>query len=169
MGRFEKVKNIPVILKYFYKHRDKDITIDFVGDGALKQEIIKATNRDRRIHYLGKWSKTDIKNKLSSYDFLILPSLKEPFGIVLLEALTSGVPCIVSDAIGPAEIIQNDYNGFVFELTRKDGFESAMDQSLSISEARYSEMCLNAIKDSDKYSSREIIKKWMALFEKAGI
>jgi glycosyltransferase involved in cell wall biosynthesis len=40
-------------------------------------------------------------------DILILPSWEEPFGIVLLEAMASGIPVIATDRGGPAEILQS--------------------------------------------------------------
>lgn len=165
LGRFEKIKNIETILKYMSSHLEADIEFDFVGDGILKQEICKAEKKDNRIHYLGKWTKVDIKRRLCNYDFLVLPSWKEPFGIVLLEALASGVPCIVSDAMGPKEIISNYYNGLIFELKERNGFEKVMNYSISMKDEEYSTMCLNVEKEINKYSSKEIVKKWISLLE----
>lgn len=166
LGELNKRKNIDLILKYMKDHPQDQIAIDFVGDGVMKENLVRAAKYDSRIRYLGRWEKTQIEQKLHCYDFLMLPSHKEPFGIVLLEALTCGVPCIVSNALGPKEIIANGKNGFVFDREDETGFEKVMKVSMEMDDEHYHEMCRNAVKDSAKYSSKAIIKKWMALIKK---
>lgn len=48
-------------------------------------------------------------------DLLVLPSLEEGFGLVVPQALACGVPCLVSDAVGAADLIEPGVNGEVFE------------------------------------------------------
>jgi glycosyltransferase involved in cell wall biosynthesis len=58
------------------------------------------------------------KDMLESYlnhDLLICPSIREPFGISVLEALASGCPAIVSNDSGSAGYVENSVNGFVFK------------------------------------------------------
>ena len=148
-------------------HRDVPITIDFVGEGALEKEVVRAVKRDGRIRYLGKWDKEKIQQNLCEYDFLILPSHEEPFGIVLIEAITCGVPCIVSNALGPKEIIVNEKNGFIFNLEDEGSFDKIIMFSIEMDNARYCEMCRNALKDSARYSSKNIVKRWVKLIRKA--
>lgn len=169
LGRLEKIKNIKVILKYLENHPELEMSFDFAGEGALEADIKRAARKDRRIRYLGKWSKEEIKTKLHEYDFLVLPSWREPYGIVLLEALSSGVPCIVSDALGPSEIIQNRHDGLVFGLKDEDGFAKVMDKSYAIPPKEYKELCINAIREGYKYSSDEVIKIWISLFQQIGL
>lgn len=165
LGRLEKVKNLEIILKYMKEHPDKEIQIDFVGNGEYKNRILKASGSDNRIHYLGKWSKEEIQSRLKDYAYLLLPSHKEPFGIVLLEALACGVPCITSNAYGPIEIIHNGYNGFNFELKNESDFEKVMDAAIYTSHDEYKRLSQNALKDSERYSSENIMEKWSPLFE----
>ena len=117
------------------------------------------------IHILGKWNKCEIQNLLCDYDYLILPSKEEPFGIVLLEALASGIPCIVSNALGPNEIIKNKYNGLVFDKLSFDNFIEVMNISKSMDDSQYYDMCENSEKDALKYSTENIVKKWIELIE----
>lgn len=51
----------------------------------------------------------------SAADVLILPSLYEPFGLVVLEAMASGVPVVVSKCAGAAEVIRDNVNGLLLE------------------------------------------------------
>lgn len=164
LGRFEEVKNIDYILKYFHDNKEACISVDFAGDGSLSKRLKNAALSDKRIRVLGRLSKNEIKEKLCFYDYLLLPSREEPFGIVLIEALAAGVPCIVSDALGPNEIIGHKHDGFVFSL--KDGFKGfkqVMDESMSISSSKYCFLCRNCMEEAGKYTVDNIFAKWSDL------
>ena len=166
LGRLVEEKNIRAIVDYMKSHPGKEMKVDFAGDGGLRESLERYATQDSRICLLGQLSKEEIKARLKDYDYLILPSFHELFGIVLLEALASGVPCIVSNAAGPIEVISHNNTGIVFRLEDKDGFDRAMDYSLELSDSLYETMCKNAISESRKYDCSEVVKKWVNLFER---
>ena len=53
---------------------------------------------------------------MKSCDIFIFPSLQEGLPVALMEALASGLPCIASDIRGNNDLIENDVNGYLFEL-----------------------------------------------------
>lgn len=112
LGQFIERKNVREILKAI-KISNKKFKFDFAGSGNLEKEIIEFSKVDKRVRCLGRLENSEIKALLKSYDFLILPSKEEPYGIVLIEALSSGVPCIISEAIGPKEIIKENLTGLI--------------------------------------------------------
>lgn len=167
LGRFVAEKNIEAIIDYLKENPQKDISIDLAGDGGggeIEKQLTGYAERDNRLHLLGFLSAETIQKSLHEYDYLILPSHKEPFGIVLLEAMAAGVPCIVSDAAGPVEIIRHGKTGIIFDLKEKNGFGRAMDYSMELSNEQYQRMSNNAVLESYRYDVSEIIKKWIALF-----
>lgn len=166
LGRFCEVKNISLILQWAKENPKADITISFIGKGILEPEIRKAAQDDKRIILKGYYDKNMIQEELCNYDYLILPSQLEPLGIVLLEAMAAGVPCIVSNVSGPLSIIQEDYTGFFFNV--EDGiqaFDNAMTKARTVSEEQYMNMSKNAIMESKKYDVEAISKKWFSLIE----
>lgn len=166
LGQLIERKNIRIVLDYFKRHPKKDISIDFVGDGVLRELIEQYAAIDKRVHLLGYLSSDEIKDRLHEYDYLILPSKEELFGIVLLEAMACGVPCIVSDAVGPSEIIVHDKTGIMFSLIDVDGFDCAMEYSMALDDDKYKFMCNMALNESVKYDVSTVIKSWIALIKR---
>jgi starch synthase len=66
---------------------------------------------------------------------VILPSVSETFGLVILEAWAAGTPVIASGTSGARALIEHGRNGWLFDLARPEGFHEAVDLSVSGSEA----------------------------------
>ena len=168
MGRYTDVKNVRLILKWLRVNRELKLEFTFCGQGELEREIDEYINEDSRVINIGYNKTADIQQFLCEYDFLVLPSKFEPFGIVLIEALASGVPCIVSNATGPGEVIENGSDGFVFDLSEEEtGFDTVMKKSLLITDEELIMMKNNAIQTSLQYDSGNIIKRWIQLIEES--
>ena len=75
------------------------------GKYRLENDVFFEGNRPRR------W----IYEHLKEYDFFILPSRSEAFGLTVAEAMAAGVPVISSDVDGPAEILENGRFGLLFK------------------------------------------------------
>ena len=166
IGQYVDRKNISLILNWFKQNSIDNITVTFIGKGPLEKLINKQSLEDGRIFNRGFCDKNFLKENISNYDFLILPSDKEPFGIVLIEALACGVPCIVSNADGPSEIIKNGYNGFIFDLNNKEkNFADAMNLVLNLSIGERTRLKENAIQSSKQYDTGNIINRWIDMLE----
>ncbi len=79
---------------------DPDIEFFIVGDGPLREELnltIHKKGLSNKVHLLGQ--REDTACIMMACDMLILPSVFEGMGIVLIEAQCTGLPCIVSDAL----------------------------------------------------------------------
>jgi glycosyltransferase involved in cell wall biosynthesis len=101
--------------------RDEPIHGIIVGDdiwhrnGEYIEQLhsrAKMPDLDGRITFLG--SREDIGAILSASDICVLPSSQEPFGRVVVEAWMVGVPVVVSDAGGPAELVEHGHTGLCF-------------------------------------------------------
>ncbi|MEI7475435.1 MAG: glycosyltransferase [bacterium] len=78
----------------------------------LKQ-LVEEGNISDNVQFLG--NRNDISELLAGSNLFILPSRYEGFGLVVIEAMAAGLPVIASNIDGPAEIIQNNKNGLLFE------------------------------------------------------
>jgi glycosyltransferase involved in cell wall biosynthesis len=82
-----------------------------VGKGPDETALKEAYSTMERVHFLG-W-REDIPQLLRSADLLVLPSKKEAFGLVLPEAMVSGVAVIATNSGGARDIIQNGRTGIL--------------------------------------------------------
>ncbi|MEJ2242166.1 MAG: glycosyltransferase family 4 protein [Candidatus Bathyarchaeota archaeon] len=107
------IRAIPKIAQHF-----PEAKYIIVGEG-WSRDILEAEARAsgyaHKIRFTGFASDQDVINLMSSADVLVVPSIYEPFGIVALEGMATGVPVVASQVDGLAEIIDHERTGiFVF-------------------------------------------------------
>jgi glycosyltransferase involved in cell wall biosynthesis len=117
VARLCKRKGIDVFVKSLAELKSKNIPFKakIAGDGVDYTRIktlIQELNLTEDVEMLG-WIETS-QGFYDSIDIFCVPSLTEPFGIVVLEGLASCVPLISSDASGPMEIVQQGRDALVF-------------------------------------------------------
>ncbi|MWC28499.1 N-acetyl-alpha-D-glucosaminyl L-malate synthase BshA [Paenibacillus sp. MMS18-CY102] len=115
ISNFRPVKRISDVIDTFARVADvMPAKLLLVGEGP---ELIKAQFRinqlglDDRVHFLGK--QDDVAQLISIADLMLLPSEKESFGLVALEAMACGVPTIGSLAGGIPELVSHGETGYL--------------------------------------------------------
>ncbi|NDI34385.1 N-acetyl-alpha-D-glucosaminyl L-malate synthase BshA [Chengkuizengella sediminis] len=118
ISNFRPVKRVLDVLDIFYKvNQEIPSKLLFVGEGPeLSKVQCKAEKLgiDDRIIFLGK--QDDVAQVLSLADIMLLPSEKESFGLVALEAMACGVPTIGSDAGGIPEVVTQGETGYLANI-----------------------------------------------------
>ena len=82
-----------------------------VGTGTLEKKVRRFAESRPSVHILG--FRDDVPSIMRACDVLLVPSLWEGFGLVVVEAMASGTPCIASDISSIPEIITHDVNGLL--------------------------------------------------------
>ncbi|WP_156157817.1 N-acetyl-alpha-D-glucosaminyl L-malate synthase BshA [Gordoniibacillus kamchatkensis] len=115
MSNFRPVKRVLDVVDIFARvHAEMPAKLMFVGEGP---DLAKASARVHelglhdRVFFLGK--QENVSDILRIADLMLLPSEKESFGLVALEAMAAGVPTIGSDAGGIPEVVANGETGFL--------------------------------------------------------
>jgi glycosyltransferase involved in cell wall biosynthesis len=160
LGRLEREKNPLSAVKAFIKIKNTSSRLSVVGGGSLKKRIRSYSKKYKRIKIFGETNAPEFYYKKSK--IFLLPSIYESFGNVLIEAMSSGLPCIAFKPDGKNiitssdEVIKNNYNGFLV----KDEGEMAEKIDLLLSDnALWKKMSLNSIKESRKYSWEKCAEK----------
>lgn len=83
-----------------------------IGDGPAKSELEETFPEAR---FLGYRENGDLARLLASADVMVFPSRTDTFGLVMLEAMASGVPVAAYPVEGPLDVIQNGVNGWMDE------------------------------------------------------
>ena len=112
LGRISKEKKIDELVNLFYKY--PNIKIDLYGN---MQNNIKVTSQEKitkNIKFYDPISNDKVPELLNEYSFLILNSSFEGLSKVILEAMSCGIFCIVSDLIENKFLIKNEKNGIIF-------------------------------------------------------
>jgi glycosyltransferase EpsF len=102
LGRLHKAKNHKLSIKVARELKNKNIIFKlfFAGQGSLLVELqkqVKDLDLEKEIIFLG--IRTDVPYLLASSDLMLMPSLYEGFGIVLIEAQATGIPSLISTTI----------------------------------------------------------------------
>ncbi|HZH12277.1 MAG TPA: glycosyltransferase family 1 protein [Microvirga sp.] len=111
VGRVAVEKNLPAFLSL-----DLPGTKVVVGDGPARQELEK---RYSRVRFLGALTGEELARVYASADVFVFPSLTDTFGIVLLEALASGLPVAAFPVTGPIDVLGSSGCGVVDDDLRK--------------------------------------------------
>ncbi len=115
IGRLVPQKDYPTLIKGFARAAQNlaDIKLYIVGDGFQREEIQNLARRlgvqDRTV-WLGKIK--DVRQLLNDSHVFILASKYEGFGLVLLEAIQSGITVLSSSSAAAVEVLGIDYPGF---------------------------------------------------------
>lgn len=126
VGRLYYPKNLPglfaVIEKVLESH--PDATFILVGDGPQRDYARKraAALSDKSIHLLGTIPYADLPRYYHSADLLVLPSLYEGFGRVVLESYLCRTPVVATRCGGPEDIIVDGETGFLTLVEDMEGF-----------------------------------------------
>ncbi|RCW51077.1 N-acetyl-alpha-D-glucosaminyl L-malate synthase BshA [Paenibacillus prosopidis] len=115
ISNFRPVKRVGDVIDIFARVSEKvPSKLLLVGEGPELSKIqckIRQLGLEDRVSFLGK--QEDVAQVISMADLLLLPSEKESFGLVALEAMACGVPTIGSDAGGIPELITHGETGFL--------------------------------------------------------
>lgn len=123
VGRLSEEKNLFLLLEVFKELPQYNLSI--AGGGILLEELKRVASDN--VKFVGHISNEEIDKLYLSSDALILPSIKEPWGLVIEEALFYGLPVIVSSNVGCSQdLVLDKINGLIFDSASKQDLKQAV-------------------------------------------
>ena len=117
IARLESVKGTHLFIEAADILRNKNIDFLIGGDGHLENSLKKLSKNNNKVKFVGNViNPFDFIKKL---DILVVPSIREPLGIVNIEAGFCKIPVIATKIDGIPEVVHNNYSGVLINPTKK--------------------------------------------------
>jgi len=168
VGRLSKEKGFIDLIDVFklIDMEDGNYELNIIGDGLELNNINKKIidlNLSRKIKLLGYQDQDYINNMYLNSCLYLMTSYTESFGLVLVEAMSYGLPCIAySSAEGAKDIIVNGYNGYLID-NRNEHEMAKIVLRLLKDRNKLQELSKNAKITSQEYNSNNNKKYWLEI------
>jgi glycosyltransferase involved in cell wall biosynthesis len=165
-GRFVPKKGFDDLLHAFHKvlQKQPNATLIIGGDGGEKEKLLQLVSSlklEQHVSFVG-WI-SDVKAFLSQGTVFVLPSRDEPFGIVLLEVMASGVPIVTTRTGGACEIL-TDETAYFAELADPTSLGEAMVQAI-VDPQRQSKAEAALALFNQHYRKNSVVPKTLAYYQ----
>lgn len=170
-GRLEYEKGVQTVLDALPKVLEREPVRFYVaGVGTHADELKAHAQRlgiDARVHFLGFVGDDELAMYYAAADLAVVPSLYEPFGMVALETMASGTPCIAADTGGLRELVVHEATGLRFipgdptslaDMIARLTLDKRMAQRLTVDARRMLD---------EEFSWRSIARRTAGVYERA--
>lgn len=168
-GRLVYQKNFSSLIRAWKQVAEKhpDWILEIYGEGGLQTELESLIIKlNLKKHVILKGKTTDIFKVMSNSSIYVLSSIYEGLPLVIIEAMSCGLPVIsYTCPCGPKDVIEDEKDGFLVNVN--DEIELAKKINILIeNEKLRKQMSDAAIIKANKYNIDNITSKWMKLFTK---
>jgi glycosyltransferase involved in cell wall biosynthesis len=163
MGKFYHQKGFDLLLRAFERLKDQypNWTLTIIGDGPLRMSI--ESLRDE-LGLVGRVRLPGVARNshqvLRQADIFVMSSRWEGWSMVVMEALSCGLPVIATDCrCGPREMIQDRVNGVLVPPENVKALATAMSRLMS-DEAERQRLALRAVEVTKRFSLEKVMGMW---------
>lgn len=151
VGELNENKNHETVIRAIALLNNDKIHYFIAGKGDKCKYLNElANNLGVKLHLLGY--RTDINELLNCSDVYLFPSLREGLSVALMEAMASGLPCVVSEIRGNVDLIDNNHGGYLCNPKKIEDFCKALKYIINDKQIRrkFGQYNLDKIKRFDK-------------------
>ena len=171
-GTFVHVKGFHILIEAFARlecnARDKKFHLLLVGDGPMRTEYekqIECIGLSEKVT-ISKGYADDIRPWLWAADIFVLPSIQEPFGIIVLEAMAAGLPVIVTNDGGAKEIVADGESGFLIPSEDAEAMRLAVEYASNLSLNTKKMMLAKAQERLEYFTPTSLAERLMRVYQK---
>jgi len=168
VGHFARLKGVDILIRAIAKLRIElpNIKLHLVGRGNVPAFALLAKKEgiEKHVVFHGWVEQSTLSSYYKSADICVFPSRHEGFGLVILEAMASGIPVIASDIPTFREIISDGSDGRLF---KSEDADSLSKEIIALYQDPYlrKELSRNAFEKATKYSWENIADKYISLYK----
>jgi len=167
VGRIAREKNLDFLFQVT-RHllaRDPDIRLLLVGPGPylpLAAAYVRRLGLERHVVFAGSQPRSALKHYYAAADLFVFPSLTDTQGLVLVEAMAAGLPCIAAQATGACDVLEGGRYGLLCPAAERD-FVAAV-ESLLVSPEKRAEYAQAGRQRARAFSREATVAKLEALY-----
>lgn len=163
ISRLDCGKRNDDIIRAFSKIKEKDWKLYIIGDGKEfnnLNKLINDLNMNDRIILTGYKNKEEIEEYMLKSSLFLMASETEGLPMVLLEAMSYGIPCIAYEiASGVNDIIDNNKNGYIIKNRNEEEYIEKIEKVINDSKLR-NELGIEAKNKANEFSKEKIVNIW---------
>lgn len=175
VGRLAEKKGVTYLIEAM---KEIDALLIIVGDGPLRRELEAQVDTVNivagwdKVKFLGAKTHEELRTIYASADIFLCPSVtakdgdQEGFGLVMLEAVASGLPVVASRSGGIVQLIKDGVNGLLCEEKNIQEIRGNINR-LVMDAALYQTICTGAQETIEKYDYGHIAEQYSALLYRA--
>jgi glycosyltransferase involved in cell wall biosynthesis len=168
VGRLEPTKGISALMEAFavLACTNPLARLLVVGDGSMREFVEEKARQCDWLIVLGRLDGEELLSAYTSADVFVLPSLFEPWGLVVNEAMAAGLPVIASNCVGCVDdLIQGRDTGMVYDCADRNGLVNAL-HSMSLDVDSRVRMGRNALRLISGWTLRAEAERIIAVWNR---
>ena len=123
-GRLAREKRLDMLLRSVSGlGRGRDFRLCLAGGGPQERPLRELASKlgiSDRVTFVGWVEHAQLADYYAAADLFVFPSPADAMGIVLVEAMSAGLPCVAVDKYGPSEVVVDGVTGFLTEFDERD-------------------------------------------------
>ena len=168
VSRLDEGKRNDEIIKIFSKLNNKKWKLYIIGDGKEidnLSKLVKELNLEKQVILTGYKNKKEIEKYMLESSIFLMASVSEGLPMVLLEAMSYGLPCIAYEtASGTNDIIKNNINGYIINNRDEDEYIEKLKELMNNNNLR-KKMGESAKNTSIEFSKEKIVEIWLNILK----
>jgi glycosyltransferase involved in cell wall biosynthesis len=169
VGRLAVQKNLPLLLRAIAAYRGKygtNLQLSIVGDGDLRSSVeseIQELDLGSMVRLVGARYGDELESIYEESDLLLLTSIFESFGLVLVEAMAKALPIVSVYIPAVRNVMLDEVNGLLVNST-PEALADAIDRLLTDKDL-YAKVSMNNLAASHRYTWQSVVNKISAVYE----
>lgn len=162
IGNINVLKGIPTLLKAFDELVNDSVELTLIGNPIPSNMV---SEKYKNIKFIGYVLHDLLPKVIHDYDIMIFPSLMDGFGLVVVEAMASGIPVICSKNSGACDLIVDGVNGFVIDPYKYTDIVKKI-RLINNNRSMIDGLSINARKTAEKYNWDRYYDKYNSIIER---